>query len=1073
MKRINIGIDTIDKIYHISDIHIRNLKRHAEYQIVFQRTADEIKRTKGPNDIIFLGGDIVHAKTDMTPELVQSVQEFFKMFSDIAPTILITGNHDCNLNNKSRLDALTPIVNALNHPNLHYLKDSGIYHLADKHFVVMSVFDKPKDFIKASSFEGDFKIALHHGAVNNAITDIGFKLVNDNVDVDTFAGYSICMLGDIHKPNQTLQEYSCEELVVNESKLTTKKIKHIKPAIKYSGSLIQQNYAEALIHGMLVWDTKTCQAEFVEIENNVCYYTLEIDNKNFNPIPVSLENKTIRLRIKVQNTDPADLKAIVADIKTKFNIEEFTIQKINDFTVNKSRVQKINIGDVRDVEYQNELISKYLENKFALDDEMLDGVRHVNRTVNSSLPNLEVNRNVSWIPKRFEFSNMFSYGTDNVIDFTNMKGVYGIFAPNASGKSTMLDSITYCIFDKCGRTSKAASVMNNKSDSFKCIFNFELDSKNYFIEKKGTKGRGNHVRVDVDFYSVDDLGNKESLNGKERSETNDHIRQLLGTYEDFVLTALSVQNNNSGFIDMAQKDRKDLLAQFLDINIFEDLYKIANDDIKEVATLVKEYQRQDFGTQLAQANTDIDTYSREHKDYQFDKAELELKINNINDKILSLTSDLVPIDVSIENIDSLNELKSKVEKLIVSLNEDSTNRKEELIEVEDTISVLKFELAKYNISKIQAQINVLDAVKDSEKTLVGQVAKLKAEVSHKLEKMEKLNDLEYDENCIFCMNNVFVKDAIATKASIEEDKKSAQEIVDKLNVVKEKIAELAPSLREKEDYNKLQKDIHSKEIEKSSIESNLHQINSKPHQLAAKLAEVEHQISEYFKKEAAIKENKTIKAVINNLNDDVSKLKEDLSILNDQILSCHSNMLVAEKLKEKAEESIIKLKDLTKQYKFYEYYLQAVNRDGVPYDLITTAVPFIEQEINNILSQLVEFQLMLEMDGKNINCYIVYDQDNFWSIELTSGMEKFISSLAIRTALINVSSLPRPNFLAIDEGFGVLDSDNLNSIFNLFDYLKTQFSFMLVISHIDSMKDIVDKLIEITKNNTSSKIYYV
>ena len=1052
MKTFNIGIDKIDKIYHLADIHIRNLKRHQEYKTVFERTVNAIKATIGPNDIIFLGGDIVHAKTDMTPELVQSVQEFFKMFADIAPTILITGNHDCNLNNKSRLDALTPIVNALNHPNMYYLKDSGVYHIADKHFVVMSVFDKPKDFIKADSFTGDYKIALHHGAVNNALTDIGFRLVNDNVDIDTFKGYNITLLGDIHKPNQYLDEAK---------------------TIAYPGSLIQQNYAEALLHGMLVWDTNTSQAEFVEIPNDICYYTLEIDNSNFNPIPDLLKGKTIRLRIKSQNTEPADLKAAIAEIKTDFNIEEFTIQKVNDFTQNKTRVQKINIGDVRDTEYQNELISKYLENKFALDDDILDGVRHVNRTVNSGLPTLEINRNVSWIPKRFEFSNMFSYGIDNVIDFTNMKGVYGIFAPNASGKSTMLDAITYCIFDKCGRTSKASSVMNNKSGSFKCKFNFELDGKDYFIEKIATKGRGNHVRVDVDFYTIDDLGQKESLNGKERSETNDHIRQLLGTYEDFVLTALSVQNNNSGFIDMAQKDRKDLLAQFLDINIFEDLYNIANQDIKEVATLVKEYQRQDFGTQLAQAITDIDTFSKEHKSYQIDKLELESKIEKINEQILQLTGDLVPIDSSIENIDLLNDTKSKVEKLAIDLSIDAVNKTEESSNVEIKIAELNLELNKFNISEIQARIDVLESIKTNENTLVGHVERLKAEVRHKLEKMEKLNDLEYDENCKFCMDNVFVKDAIATKASIEHDKSEAQELANKLDVVKQKIAELIPSVQEKEEYNKLQREIHQNESVKSSIESALHQIDSKQHQLATKLNEVVHQIEEYYKKEAAIKENKLIKAVINNLNDEVSLLKSDLSILNDDILNCHSNMLVAEKLKEKAEESIVKLKDLTQQYKFYEYYLQAVNRDGVPYDLITTAVPYIEQEINNILTQLVDFNLMLEMDGKNINCYIVYDQDNFWPIELTSGMEKFVSSLAIRTALINVSSLPRPNFLAIDEGFGVLDSDNLNSIFNLFDYLKSQFSFMLVISHIDSMRDVVDHLVEIVKTNGNSKIYYI
>ena len=59
-------------------------------------------------------------------------------------------------------------------------------------------------------------------------------------------------------------------------------------------------------------------------------------------------------------------------------------------------------------------------------------------------------------------------------------------------------------------------------------------------------------------------------------------------------------------------------------------------------------------------------------------------------------------------------------------------------------------------------------------------------------------------------------------------------------------------------------------------------------------------------------------------------------------------------------------------------------------------------------------------------------------------MEKFIASLAIRVGLINVSNLPRPNFLAIDEGFGNLDSSNLNSIFRLFDYLKTEFDYIII-----------------------------
>jgi DNA repair exonuclease SbcCD ATPase subunit len=87
-------------------------------------------------------------------------------------------------------------------------------------------------------------------------------------------------------------------------------------------------------------------------------------------------------------------------------------------------------------------------------------------------------------------------------------------------------------------------------------------------------------------------------------------------------------------------------------------------------------------------------------------------------------------------------------------------------------------------------------------------------------------------------------------------------------------------------------------------------------------------------------------------------------------------------------------------------------------------------------------------------------------------MERFISSLAIRVALINVSNLPRSNFLAIDEGWGTMDSDNLNSVYNLFQYLKSQFQFTMIVSHIDSMRDAVDTLLEIKKENNFSNVSF-
>ena len=161
------------------------------------------------------------------------------------------------------------------------------------------------------------------------------------------------------------------------------------------------------------------------------------------------------------------------------------------------------------------------------------------------------------------------------------------------------------------------------------------------------------------------------------------------------------------------------------------------------------------------------------------------------------------------------------------------------------------------------------------------------------------------------------------------------------------------------------------------------------------------------------------------------------------------------------------------EYKAYEYYLKSVKRDGIPYELVSKAIPKIETEINNVLNQVVDFNMVMNTDGKNINGYIIYDQDNYWPLELTSGMERFISSLAIRIALINVSALPRPNFIAIDEGWGSLDAEHISAVSNLFDYFRTKFDFSIIISHVDTMRDMVDNLIEVNKTDGYSQILHL
>ena len=259
---------------------------------------------------------------------------------------------------------------------------------------------------------------------------------------------------------------------------------------------------------------------------------------------------------------------------------------------------------------------------------------------------------------------------------------------------------------------------------------------------------------------------------------------------------------------------------------------------------------------------------------------------------------------------------------------------------------------------------------------------------------------------------------------------------------------------------------------KNELDSKNVLLEEKRKNILNQITTLEEKIVKYYEQEKDIVFNQQIESEISNKEIELNDIVNESDSLNDSINNVFGEIKVVDTKRRNILDSIKKVEELEGKYEAYEYYLDAVKRNGIPYELITKALPTIEGEVNNILSQLVDFQMLFEMDGKNINNYIVYDDDNVWPLELSSGMERFISSLAIRVGLINVTNLPRSNFLAIDEGWGTMDSDNINSVYSLFQYLKSQFQFALIVSHIDSMRDAVDTLLEIKKDKNYSSIIF-
>ena len=132
----------INKVYHLADLHIRNLQRHKEYKLIFNKFLKQVKQDNIEDSLIYIAGDIAHAKTEMSPNSYKKSVGFLPSLN--LEKLVITGNHDCNLNNNFRLDVLTPIIKNLGNPRIHYLRDTGVYNIHNLTFVVYSILDKGK-----------------------------------------------------------------------------------------------------------------------------------------------------------------------------------------------------------------------------------------------------------------------------------------------------------------------------------------------------------------------------------------------------------------------------------------------------------------------------------------------------------------------------------------------------------------------------------------------------------------------------------------------------------------------------------------------------------------------------------------------------------------------------------------------------------------------------------------------------------------------------------------------------------------------------------------------------------------
>ena len=1043
------------KFAHIADTHIRNLKYHNEYREVFQQLYKKLKKEKV--DAIVHCGDIAHTKTQISPEFVEMCTDFFKSLADIAPTYIILGNHDGNLRNSTRQDALSPIAHALNHDNLHLLKKSGEVELNEKFTInVLSVFDRDNWNVPTNS--NRINIALYHGAVSGVKTDTGWKMENGEDDINIFDNFDYGFLGDIHKTNQTVDK---------------------KGKIRYPGSTVQQNHGETNDKGFLVWDIEskdsfTCVHHL--LKNPKPFVTVNLTPKGRLPKSLNLVSGS-RLRLVSENNLPLDsVRKAIDAAKSRFKPEAITYLsrsaglRGNVEDLASSLVQE----DLRDLAIQEELIDEYLSD-FCPEDTTLKKVYEMNKKYNNLAEEQEeVIRNVNWKFKKLEWDNLFNYGEANVIDFSNLNGVVGILGKNFSGKSSIIDSFLYTVYNSTSKnTRKNYNLINQNEDECRGYVEIEIGSKRYKIEriskkyKKKLKGREtNEAKTDVEFDVLDlATGEERSLNGITRIETDNNIRKIFGTLDDFLLTSMASQLDSLSYLNEGSTKRKEILAKFLDLQFFDRKFRMCNEDsvntkgaLKKLSDINYEDLIKESRTELARAQTDLSIREREAHVSEERSSQLLIELESVNNEIYAVPKEICNYKNSFENI-----LKCKT--TIETLEKQNKEKKSSLEENNVILTKIENFLEGFNIDNFNRKKDFINERQQDLEQIEIDIVSFEEKKNINDKKIESLQkapcDHQIRKKCHFVKDaNYALEDTQRIRISLNQLKLSQQTLT-------KKVSELNP-----EKVSKYIEKYYMVLDKKSNIKENISNMELEKEKNKVKLLQLKNFLEDLLQDQTLYDENKKSIEVLKTLTERQTRVANEKSSIDQILQLSRKNILELYKkvgsLEQKHLQTIEQQQDflnLQDEYATADLFMRCMHPNGISYDIIKRRLPLINDEVSKILTNIVDFEIFFENDDKKLDILIKHPKHDARPIEMGSGAEKTIAAMAIRLALLNVSTLPKGDVFILDEPGTALDADNMEGFIRILDLIKSQFKTVLLISHLDSLKDIVDQEISIEKNN--------
>jgi hypothetical protein len=1083
----------IKTIAHIADIHIRKTPtRNEEYQFIFDNLLKSLRQTK-PDRIVIVG-DLVHDYLDLQGEQLIMAHEVLNALSEIAPTRITRGNHDCRKKSLKRVDSVKAIVKTLDNPNVKYYDETGfevdqnvmwaVWHHGDpKNNPWKTKVGKENLKIKQEETERGTIIDLFHDPVTGCKSTTGFEMKSKQYyKLSDFKGdYSF--FGDIHK-----MQYL--------DKAHTK---------AYCGSLIAQDVTEGddNFHGYLLWDIEKKTVDEIPIENEHSFKNIRITQyTDFNDLDFEIPNPTKYMKVRfvwgtLPQTRVKEAERKLAEyIKSKYN--NVIISQKNEFLENEKIDinENITLQNITDKDVQHEIFREYLT-KIGTDSQLIEDIITLDEEVLTLIDTTE-DQSIEWNVVKFGGKNFMSYA-ELEIDWRNMDGLFQITGENTAGKTTIMKLISYILFGKTLETETRMKYgdqrfVNNRNGATFCegYLIIEANGEYFGIKKKTeiTKTKGGEINgapTTLNYYllnnpdeEMNDNTSLEKLDEDRRKLTQKKIESIIGTYDNFMRIVMTTSDTLNRILSNDMAVFIDSLLFDSGLDIFDKKltgYKIYEKRVNEKPRVSCDIdgvslQNQVLGHEIETLETDIkeietiklpDVQERITKGRKYVE-DLTKKLFKIDPEIYTLDVDSTKETIGTHNteITKLNARKAVIEQSIVPLKETYDAEKlKTLLEKKETHKTTEYN-KKLEIKTHEQTKTIEDHAIE---IINGDVVRLKEKGANLKKEIVALKNSKICSQCGQVINKKEHQDHIANTVKLKENemfpladqinvKEHVDKVVHELNIMDEDkaIAKINEEIRVASlEMESVLNEIGTLTNEKNDVEkrkelqTELDQIPIKTQNEELKITLLQQKIDNHDNSLKQIVENQKIekgiaaaKLKLTELEGEETEKREDILIkkgtVGEKQIKIKSNELL-----------IVAFKAQEYQDTVMGLYKKCVHRDGIPRQMLANYIlPKINITLQEILS-VAPFKVWL--DQEDLRPKLVYNNRPTAIVDCisASGKERTFSSVVMKFALNQINVKAKPTIFLLDEVMGKLLNNSVEEFIEILQLIKAGMRKVLVI----------------------------